>query len=130
MLTKLLVSILIVGIFLGIAVFMLRPSGAELINTFTSPDNLIILEHCRSNTDTQWSHHAPYGDHVYLKPRGLLNESCSGDIIFAGGCRDLAITWPSERLMNINCTGSDIVTLATKIRGIDVKLKNHQSPPS
>lgn len=93
-----------------------------------SPDDRFVLDHCQSRTDTQRQDHAPYGDHVYL--RYPESPSCTGDIVFAGYCAGLKLQWNNSSTVDIHCAGEErIVTLASLVRGITVRLERTEPAP-
>jgi hypothetical protein len=106
----------------------LRSIDAERVASTPSPDSSMVAEHCRSLTDTNLGHHAPYGDQVYLRTSQRPGLPCTGTVIFAGYCRELAITWASDEKIALSCPEMErLLTLTARAHGIAISLDRSAS---
>ena len=119
-LTKILVVIFIVLAGLIVWPFLDDSSSYWHIEQITiTNDDKQYLVHCVSKTDSR-SHHAPYGDHVFLGAHQNNSPSCTGDIVFAGYCDHLLVNFTQD--IDIVCNSPEkIVTLGKQIRGYRIK---------
>lgn len=104
---------------------MLGSPDFRLLKTVTSPSQRFVLDHCRSNTDGNAAHHAPYGDHVFHRTSSPADDACTGDLVFSGYCQELRIAWPSPDRIAIECDGAEAMsTQMAQIRGAAVTLES------